>query len=353
MYAPPAEKKKPMASNAPQPSSKLKVSELAKIAGVSASTVSKVINGRAGISDETRRQVEQVLHKHGYSRPLVSTKLSPTIELVVEYIAHNGTMELIKYASYWAQQAGLAITVTQTSNGEATESCFRGIIDRNPQGVIMQQMGGLNNPAKTLFKSRNIPIVIIDPVDTVDSDVMSVAIDNWTAGYQAGKHLLALGHRNIGVIRGPKNLQTGIARYSGFAAALQQADVPLPAEYVRQGDYFPAEASYRAACELIELPNRPTAIFCCNDLSAVNTYRAAREHRIHLPKQLSIMGFDDIFPAAYLMPSLSSIHQPFSEIAQRAVRMIVDTREGVDTDAHVVFPTSVVTRESTVPPCQK
>ena len=179
------------------PTHKLKVGDLAKIAGVSPSTVSKVINGRPGISDETRRQVEQVLREHDYSRPLVSTKLSPTIELVVEYIAHNGTMELIKHASHWAQQAGLAITVTQTNHGEATESCFRGIIDRNPQGVIMQQMGGLTTQAKSLLKSRSIPVVIIDPIDTVDSDVMSVSIDNWTAGYQAGKHLLSLGHRRI------------------------------------------------------------------------------------------------------------------------------------------------------------
>ena len=154
------------------PTHKLKVGDLAKIAGVSPSTVSKVINGRPGISDETRRQVEQVLREHGYSRPLVSTKLSPTIELVVEYIAHNGTMELIKYASHWAQQAGLAITVTQTNHGDATEDCFRGIIDRNPQGVIMQQMGGLTTQAKSLLKSRSIPVVIIDPIDTVDSDVM-------------------------------------------------------------------------------------------------------------------------------------------------------------------------------------
>lgn len=329
---------------------KLKVGELAKIAGVSASTVSKVINGRSGISDETRRQVEQILKDHGYSRPLVNTKLSPTIELVVEYIEHNGTMELIKYASYWAQQAGLAITVTQTNHGDATEDSFRGIIDRNPQGVIMQQMGGLTTQAKSLLKSRSIPVVIIDPIDTVDSDVMSVSIDNWTAGYQAGKHLLSLGHRRIAVIRGPANLQTSIARYSGFTAALQQAGVDLPESYIEQGDYFPAETSYEAACRLLELTDRPTAIFCCNDLSAVSTYRAAREHKIALPKQLSVMGFDDIFPAGQLMPSLTSVHQPFSEIAQRAVQMIIDSRKGNQGDMHVILPTSVVTRESTVPP---
>ncbi|KAA8815548.1 LacI family transcriptional regulator [Bifidobacterium callitrichos] len=349
-----------MDDDARDDSPKLKVSELAQLIGVSASTVSKVINGRPGVSDETRRQVEKVLHEHGYSRPLVSTKLSPTIELVVEYIAHNGTMELIKYASYWAQQAGLAITVTQTNNGDATEECFRGIIDRNPQGVILQQMGGLNDLAKSLLRTRNIPVVVIDPIDTVDTDVMSVAIDNWTAGYQAARHLLSLGHRRIGVIRGPKSLQTGLARYSGFEAALEQAHVPLPEAYVRQGDYFPAESSYQAACELIEMGDgsgasdddlpRPTAIFCCNDLSAVSAYRAAREHGLHLPDDLSVMGFDDIFPSEYLMPSLTSVHQPFSEIAQRAVQMIVDTREDRSTEMHVILPTRVVPRESTVPP---
>ena len=332
------------------PAAKVKVSELARIAGVSASTVSKVINGRSGISDETRRLVERVLHEHGYSRPLVSTKISPTIELVVEYIEHNGTMELIKYASHWAQQAGLAVTVTQTNHGEATEECFRGIIDRNPLGVIMQQMGGLNEQAKTLLKTRGIPIVVIDPITSVDEDVMSVAIDNWTAGYQAGRHLLALGHRRIGVIQGPLEMQSAIARYSGFAAALQQARVPLPAEYVREGDYFPAEESHRAACALLDLPERPTALFCCNDLSAVAAYRAARERRIHLPRQLSVMGFDDIFPAEQLMPALTSVRQPFSDIARHAVRMIVQTREGASPERHVILPTVVTVRESVIAP---
>lgn len=164
---------------------KLKVSELAKLAGVSPATVSKVINGRSGISEETRAAVEAILKQHGYSRPLVSTKVSPTIELVVEYIEHNGTMELIRYASHWAQQAGLAITVTQTDHGNATESCLRGIIDRNPLGVIMQQLGGLDDEIKGLLRSRGIPLVVIDPIIPVDDDVMGVSIDNWSAGYQA------------------------------------------------------------------------------------------------------------------------------------------------------------------------
>lgn len=329
---------------------KVKVGEIARLAGVSASTVSKVINGRAGVSQATRETVERLLTERGYAKPLVSTKLSLTIELVVEYIEHNGTMELIRYASYWAQQAGLAITVTQTEHGEASESCFRGIIERNPQGVILQQMGGLTTHAKQLLRARDIPVVVIDPIDAVDDDVMSVAIDNWTAGYQAARHLLGLGHTRIGVIRGPMVLQTTLARFNGFTSALLQAGVDLPARYVRDGDYFPAERSYEAARELIDLDDRPTAIFCCNDLSAVNTYRAARQSGLQLPDELSIMGFDDIFPAEYLKPSLTSVHQPFGRIAQCAVRMIVDARDSVPCEQHVIFPTHVVARESTVPP---
>ncbi|MEE1296291.1 MAG: LacI family DNA-binding transcriptional regulator [Bifidobacterium sp.] len=331
-------------------SRKVSVGEIAEMAGVSPSTVSKVINGRPGVAEETRRNVERLLREQDYAKPLVSTKISPTIELVLEYIEHNGTMELVKYATAWAQRAGLALTVTQTGTGVATEEVLRGIIDRNPQGVIMQQMGGFDDTAKELFHSRGIPVVVIDPIEAVDPEVMSVAIDNWTGGYQAGRHLLDLGHRRIAAIRGPMHMQTALARFNGFASALGQAGVPLPDEYVRDGDYFPAETSYEAACALLEMDEPPTAIFCCNDLSAVSTYRAAREHGVALPAGLSVMGFDDVFPASYLMPTLSTIHQPFDEIAQRAVQLIIDARAGRVTDPHVVYPTYLVARDSTVPP---
>lgn len=335
-----------------QPDQKLTVSEIAELAGVSPSTVSKVINGREGISAQTRLAVERVLEESGYSKPLVTTKLSPTIELVVEYLEHNGTLELIKHASYWAQQDGLAITITQVNHGQAGEQIFRGIIDRNPQGVILQQMSALTSHEKNLLQSRDIPVVIIDPVDRIDNDVMSVSIDNWSAGFQAGKHLLSLGHKRIAVIHGALRMQTALARFNGFMSALQQEGIQIPEEYVRAGDYFPAHTSYQSACELMELPEPPTAIFCCNDLSAIKAYRAAREHHIALPSELSIMGFDDIFPAADGMPSLSTIHQPFNQIAQRAVQMIIDTRNHKPTDRHIIYPTHVVARESTVPPIE-
>lgn len=331
---------------------RIKIGDIAELAGVSASTVSKVINGRSGVAEKTRHHIENILRERGYAKSLVRTKSSPTIELVLEYIEHNGTMELIKHTATWAQRLGMAITVTQTSMEEASQEVFLSIIDRNPRGVILQQMGGLDQLAKELFRVRNIPVVVIDPIDAVDPDVMSVAIDNWTGGYQAGQYLAELGHQRIAVIRGPMHMQTALARFNGFASALHQAGIALPDDYVRDGDYFPAETSYRAACQLLELPEPPTAIFCCNDLSAVSTYRAAREHGVKLPAELSIMGFDDIFPAASLMPALSTIHQPFDDIARCAVHMIVDTEAQENRARHVIFPTHVVPRASTIPPQQ-
>lgn len=330
-------------------SAKMKVSELAEIAGVSPATVSKVINGRPGISDSTRKRVEKVLQDHDYCRPLVSTKTSPTIELVLEYMQYNGTIELMRRASYWAQQAGLALTVTQTSQADASEEYFRNIIDRNPLGVIMQQLGGLNPLSKSLLRARNIPVVIVDPVNTVDPDVMSVSIDNWTSGYQAAQHLISLGHSRIAIIRGPKHLQTALARFAGFQSALDQAHLTLPDNMIADGDYLP-DLGYKAACKLLDQSSRPTAIFCCNDLTAVSVYRAAHERKIKIPKHLSVVGFDDIYPAPYLNPPLTTIHQPFNELAHTAVSMIVNAKNSDIINPHVILPTSVTVRESTMPP---
>lgn len=327
---------------------KPRVSEFAKRAGVSASTVSKVINGRSGVSEETRRAVETVLADYGYSRPLVSTKISQTIELVVEYIESNGTIEMIRHASHWALERGCALTVTQTDSGKRRDECFRGIIDRNPLGVIVQ-MSDMTDDEESLLRSRNIPIVIVDPVTTIGEDEMGIAIDNWTGGFRATEYLLSLGHRRIGVITGPMGTQSAVARYGGYMAALMKAGIQMDPDLVRAGDYLP-EKGYEAACRLLDLADRPTAIFACNDLTAVNVYRVARERRIALGTQLSVVGFDDVYPAQYLMPALTTVNQPFDLVARKAVDMIMSVRNGEAVEGHVVLPTSLVVRESTLPP---
>ncbi len=330
-------------------SSKPRITELAKEAGVSPSTISKVINGRSGVSEETRRRVEKVLAKSGRDYSLVSTKISPTVELLVDYVANNGTIEMITYASRWAQREGLALTVAQTDNGKKRDECLRGIVDRNPLGVI-SQMSDLEEKDKEFLRMRNIPLVIIDPVSIGNGNDHTISIDNWTGSYELTRHLISLGHKRIGVITGPLNVQSGVARFAGYSAAMEQAGLRVDKDLVKEGDYLP-ELGYKMACDLLDLPKgkRPSAIFACNDITAVNVYRAARERGIKLGTELSVAGFDDVYPAQYLMPSLTTVNQPFDIMAKNAVSMILAIREGKQIENQLVLPAHVVIRDSTQP----
>lgn len=332
--------------------SKPKIAQIAKQVGVSASTVSKVINGRPGVSERTRSIVEEVLAKSGRDYSLVSTKISPTIELMVDYVANNGTMEMMAHASRCAQAKGFALTVTQTDNGRKKAECLRGIVDRNPLGVIAQ-MSDLAQSDKEFLTLRNIPLIIIDPVSIGNPNDHTISIDNWTGAYQLTRHLIGLGHRRIGVITGPMNVQSAIARFAGFSAAMEQSDLRVDNHLVKEGDYLP-DRGYEKACQLLDLPSaqRPTAIFACNDITAINVYRAARERGIVLGKQLSVAGFDDVYPSQYLMPALTTVNQPFAQMAQRAIDMIVALRNQQPTDTQVVLSTHLVIRESTQPVCE-
>lgn len=322
------------------------VGAIAEQLGISASTVSKVINGRPGVAAKTRRRVEKALADEGYAHPLVSTKIAQTIELVVDYIANNGTIEMIRYASKWALDAGLALTVTQTDHQRRAEECLRGIIDRNPLGVITQ-MSSIDQEGKNVLKARGIPLVAVDPVDLVSDEDMSITLDNWTGGYQAAKCLLDAGHRCIGVIAGPANVQSAQARLAGYRAALAAIGASLPSNMVQQGDYL-SDRGYQAACDLLDRAHRPTAILACNDLTAVNIYRAARERGLEPGQDLSVVGFDNVYPSSYLMPALTTVDQPFDLMARMAVGMILDARQGKEFQRHVVMPTRLVSRHSVV-----
>ena len=137
----------------------------------------------------------------------------------------------------------------------------------------------------------------------------------------------------------------------GYATALRRAGIQLDPELVAYGDYMP-ERGYECACQLLDLPaaKRPTAIFACNDVTALNVYRAARQRGLSLPADLSVVGFDNVYPAQYLYPALTTISQPFDMIARKAVDMILDARAGSVADHYLILPTRLVVRESTTAP---
>lgn len=326
------------------------VSAIARLAGVSPATVSKVINGRDGVSTTTRERIEAIMAETGYSKPLASTKVAQTIELVLTEVLPNGTNAMIKETTDYAQALSLGITVSVTGRGGRSEQRFREILNRNPLGVILL-LSTVTEREKTLLRSRNIPFVIIDPVGEVPADTFGVGVDNWTGGLIATEHLISLGHRRIGVITGPQDAESSQARYGGYMTAMRRSNIDVDPHLVVHGDYT-AERGYEAACQLLDLPKeqRPTAIFACNDITAINVYRAARQRGLTLPDDLSVIGFDNVYPAQYLYPALTTVNQPFDLIARKAIDMILDARNNAIGDRCVIFPTQLVVRESTIAP---
>ncbi|MCI1984385.1 MAG: LacI family DNA-binding transcriptional regulator [Bifidobacteriaceae bacterium] len=328
-------------------SKKIRVTDIADLAKVSPATVSKVINGRQDVAEKTRSLVEKVMRDVGFSKPLVQTKTMQTVELIVTYMENNGTIALTRAATHLGEEMSLGVTVSQAS-AASKRDVYRSVIDRNPLGVILL-LNKMPDKDAALLTARNIPFVIIDPVSDVPPNDFSVGIDNWTAGFDATSHLLQLGHRRIAAITGPKDARSSLGRYGGYMAALENAGLTVDQDLVKDGNFL-SENGYQKACELLDSPNPPTAIFAFNDLTAVSVYRAAYERRIRIPDDLSVVGFDNIYPAAYLAPALTTVNQPFDLIAKSAIKLIMDAREGHVEQRHIVLPTGLVVRGSTAAP---
>ncbi|PZM92657.1 MAG: LacI family transcriptional regulator, partial [Actinobacteria bacterium] len=180
--------------------------------------------------------------------------------------------------------------------------------------------------------------------------VPAVGSNNWHRGLRAARSLLVLRHRRIAVIAGPQDVLCSRARVSGFRFALDEAGVPLDPDLVRYGNFF-VNAGYEHGMELLSRPDRPTAIFAGSDLQALGVLRAAHQLGLTVPRDLSVVGYDDLSLASWITPTLTTVNQPLREMASTATRMLLDLANGVQpASRRVDLVTELVVRESTAPP---
>jgi LacI family transcriptional regulator len=331
----------------------LKVGEIANLAGVSPSTVSKVLNGRSGVAEDTRRHIELLLTEHGVPKPLVSTRLSDTIEVVVDEIDYsNETVELIKNSSYWAQQAGLAITITQLGQDLDAQRALHKIVDRNPLGIILRSPTIDTEKEERFLVSRKIPLVAIEPIGQIPPEAMQITTDNWTSGFKTAQYLLRTGHRRIGIIDNPDSGPAAIARRGGISAAAQYSNFPIDESLIKKTDGSSTK-DYTAARELLSLPNPPTAILACGNFAASHVYRVAREKGLRIPIDLSVVGFDTMpYPSELLVPEPAAVHFPMNTIARKAIEMIIDQRRNRIKEKSIVLPLTFIKGESISAPAR-
>ena len=211
--------------------------------------------------------------------------------------------EIIRGAAAAAQAEGLTVAFTALSEGDERRIWFDHITSRGTRGIILL-LSQLTDRQKGELVARGLPFVVIDPTAEPGPEVSSVGATNWSGGLVATKHLIDLGHRRIGIVTGPPELLCSRARFDGYRAALERADLSVDDTLVRSGD-FRVKAGYEQAKILFNVRRRPTAIFACNDLHGLGVLRAAREAGLRVPEELSVVGFDDIPLSEWSTPSLN------------------------------------------------
>ncbi|MFD2840516.1 LacI family DNA-binding transcriptional regulator [Populibacterium corticicola] len=326
---------------------------IAAEASVSLSTVSKVLNHRKGISEQTRERVWEVLQTYGYEKPGAQLDFAPYIDLVFESLDGEWPIELIRGAAKVAREYGMTTNVRETGVLHGVDASWsRDTTTRPPCGVILVSLM-LSESDKAQLRAKKVPFVIVDPVGNSASDVPSVGSTNWAGGMTATRHLIELGHKRIGVVAGYENLMATRARVSGFRAAMDAAGLKIDETLIYTGP-IEMEADPTAALSLLNHTKRPTAIFATSDVKALGVYEAARQLGLSIPEDLSVVGYDNLSFTQWSGPPMTTIRQNLKEMAMEAAKMIVSFREKPETTVdRIELATSIVVRRSTAAPRAK
>ncbi|MFZ4280807.1 LacI family DNA-binding transcriptional regulator [Streptomyces rhizosphaericola] len=328
---------------------RITLAQVAEQAGVSISTVSKVLNGRQDVAAPTRVKVERLLDAHAYRRTTRSAREAPLIEIVFHELESIWAMELIRGVENVAKahDAGVVLTESGTRHAPGPE-WMEAMLQRRPLGVVLV-FSALPDEVKKQLRARSIPFVIVDPAGDPDPDVPSVGSANWSGGLAATRHLVECGHRRIGIVTGPEDMLCSLARLDGFRSAMAMAGIEVDPELVLFGD-FHVEGGYDRAARMLDLPERPTAIFAGSDLQALGVLEAARVRGLHVPHDLSVVGYDDVPIARWASPALTTVHQPLRQMAEEAAQMLMRLRAQEPVSTRLELATSLVVRKSTAPP---
>jgi LacI family xylobiose transport system transcriptional regulator len=323
------------------------LSEVAALAKVSVATVSKVLNGRSGVSDETRGRVEALLDERNYNRRLSAQSAAPLIDVLCYEIDSPFGGAAIAGIERVAREQGIGMVVTGAEDSHLpAQSWADGVLRRQPMGVILVA-AQLPERDSARLRSRAIPVVVIDPYGAPATDIPSIGSADWSGGFLATQHLIALGHERIAIITGPDGMMASTARLSGYRAALESAGLAIRREYIRAGK-FHRDDGLTEGRDLLNLSEPPTAIFASSDLQAVGVYEAARSLGLQVPDDLSVVGYDDLAIAQWAGPPLTTVRVPLAEMAEQATHLVTRLRDEPELAfSRVEMATSLVVREST------
>jgi DNA-binding LacI/PurR family transcriptional regulator len=328
---------------------------VAKAAGASVSTVSAALNNSDYVSASTRDRIEDAIKQLNYRPNALARGLrlrkTHSIAIVVPDLSNSFYVDLVRGAEDYSASAAYTLLIGDSRESWEDERRYLDSLERRRvDGVI--RVPALNAPGKrTSAVVGDIPIVYADRFPPVpESRVARVGVDNIRAAESATRYLISLGHRRIGVIVGDASSGTSTDRLRGYMQELQRANIHPDRSLVHEG-HNDVESGHSHAMQLLTATNRPSAIFCTNNLMALGAFAAIQELELQCPEDISLLGFDDFYWATMLRPKMTVVSQPAREMGMMAARMLIDEIEGRHSIVSpMLLGTKLIVRDSCSPP---
>ncbi len=331
--------------------------DIAKMVGVSTNTVSRALNGKKEISEETRKRIKEVAEELGYTPNSIAASLASrrtkVIGLITSDIEDPFHAQQLRGVEDTAREHGYSLILFNTDENPESElravNTFRSI---RVAGIILNSVfPGFQHIER--LRKQNTPFVLINRrLPDIDADY--VINDNFNGEYEATKHLIGLDHVNIGLILGPQRITSVRERLAGYSKAMIEAGLSINPDHILYGKNLKPETGRELTERLLALNPRPTAILTYCDTLALGAYAAAHQGNLAIPEELAIIGYDDVLIASYLDVPLTTISQPAYKMGQAACDILLEriqcSEEGLNLKdlpkKHLVFQPQLVIRKS-------
>ena len=312
------------------------IKDVAKMAGVSTTTVSHVINKTRFVAKETEEAVMQAIKSLKYSPSAVARSLkvntTKSIGMIVTTSESPYFAEIIHAVEDHCYRQGYSLFLCNTQNDpEKIKNHVEMLTKKRVDGLLVMCSEYTQHSLDALSGFSSVPMVVMDWGPNADTDI--IEDNSFNGGYIATKHLIDCGHKAIGLIAGELDKTTARTRYEGFVKAMNEANLPIHENWIMEG-FFEPEDGYECMNKILVQDNLPTAVFCCNDVMALGAISAITEKGLRVPDDISIIGYDNIHSSRFYAPPLTTIHQSKSRLGAQAVNLLFERIANKDNDSH-------------------
>jgi DNA-binding LacI/PurR family transcriptional regulator len=331
------------------------IEQVAELAGVSTATVSRVLNGHPDVSQSTRAEVIRHARQLGYvnNRGVSAESNGKRVRLValaVPEMRGDYVTEVVTGAAEALRDRDAHLVMCSVGGENGDSSSLRDRLLLGTTGGALLVLPSEESSELLDLRQSGYPFVVIEPPMPIDASIPTVAVTNWGGAKMATEYLIELGHTHIGIITGPSEWRINTDRLAGYQAALLSAGLPLVPTLVQESD-FTIDGGQEAANRLLSVSHVPSAILALNDAMAVGVLRAARSRELHVPRDLSVVGFGDTEIASVTVPALTTVQQPLQGLGRVGADMLWRLLQGQQLDApRMELSTTLVVRESTSHP---